>query len=270
MVNPLKNIGLVILAAGKGKRLHATSDLPKVLTPLCGQPLLAHLLERLKGSVVQTTPVVVIAPDLYVIRERIGPSCEYAIQESQLGTGHAVLSAKHKLLKYDHVLTLYGDHPLVTARTIDTLTVHHLAQGADITMATLRLPHFDDWYAAFECYGRIVRNGRGGIARIVEKRDANVQELALTEVNVGYYLFRTAWLWNALTKLDRNNVQGEYLLTDLIALAIKENRNVSDIALEEPEEALGINTPDQLATVERIMQQRLDDHARFHTARLPI
>lgn len=270
MVDPLKNIGIVILAAGKGKRMAASTELPKVLIPLHGQPLLSHLLSRLKGSVVQTTPVVVIAPDLYVIRERIGPVCEYAIQESQLGTGHAVLAAKSKLLKYDHVLILYGDHPLVTARTIDTLTVHHLAHGADITMATLRLPHFEDWYSFFDCYGRIIRNGKGAIARIVEKRDTSAQQAGLTEVNPGYYLFRASWLWSALPRLNRDNAQGEYYLTDLVAAALKENRLVNDVPLEDPQEALGVNTPEQLAIVERIMQEKLDEHARFHTARLPI
>ena len=249
MVDPLKNIGIVILAAGKGKRMSASVELPKVLIPLQGQPLLSHLLAHLRGSVVQTTPIVVIAPDLYIIRERIGPICEYAIQESQLGTGHAVLAAKSKLLKYDHVLVLYGDHPLVTERTIDTLTVQHLAQGADLTMATLRLPHFEDWYSFFDCYGRVVRNGKGGIARIVEKKDARPPEAGLTEVNPGYYLFRASWLWSALPKLSRDNAQGEYYLTDLVSLALKESRLINDIALNDPQEALGINTPEQLAIV---------------------
>src|SRR3989338_7544452 len=231
MASPLKNIGIVILAAGKGKRMHANADQPKVLTPLLGRPLLTHLLENIKGSVVQSKPVVVIAPDLYIIRERIGAVCDYAIQESQLGTGHAVLSAKEKLMRYDHVLVLYGDHPLVSARTIDALVVHHLSALADITLATLRLPHFEDWFAFFEAYGRVVRNGHNRIARIVESRDAKAEERAITTVNPGYYLFKTSWLWAALPRLKRNNVQGEYYLTDVVALALSEGKTVEEVLL---------------------------------------
>lgn len=270
MVDPLKNIGIAILAAGRGKRMQATADLPKVLAPLLGKPLLSYLLEGIKESVVGTKPVVVIAPDLYVVRDRIGPICEYAIQESQLGTGNAVLAAKQKLLKYDHVLILYGDHPLVSARTIDTLTVHHLQSGADITLATLRLPHFEDWFQYFECYGRILRDTKSALTGIIEKKDTTPEQRAITEVNPGYYIFRASWLWAALPRLSRDNAQREYYLTDLIGIALKEGKLVRDIQLENPQEGLGINTPEQLTAVERILQERIDDRARWHTRVLPI
>lgn len=270
MVDSLKNIGIVVLAAGRGKRMKASPDEPKVLTPLLGRPLLSHLLTNIKSSVVQTTPVVVIAPDLYIIRERIGPICEYAIQESQLGTGHAVLSAKQKLLKYDHILVLYGDHPLVSTRTIDTLTVQHLTQGSDVTLATLRLPHFDDWFSFFEGYGRIERDKTGALAGIVEKKDARPEQCAITEVNPGYYLFNSRWLWSALPKLSRDNAPREYYLTDVLTIAISEHRKITDVPLTEPEEGLGINTPEQLATVEKIMQGKLDEVARLRVGQLPL
>lgn len=270
MVDPLKNIGIVVLAAGKGKRMNSRTDLPKVLIPLAGRPLLSHLLDNIKGSVVPTRPVVVIAPDIYIVRERIGPVCEYAIQETQLGTGHALLAAKDKLMKYDHVLVLYGDHPLVTARTIDALVVHHLDSGSDSTLATLRLPHFDDWFSIFECYGRINRDVRGAIAGIVEKKDCSEEELAITEVNPGYYIFKSSWLWSALPRLSRDNAQGEYYITDLIALALQEGRQVRDVLFDSPEEALGINTPEQMDLVEKIMKQKLDEQAQMHTGQLPL
>ncbi|OGL67082.1 hypothetical protein A3B21_00040 [Candidatus Uhrbacteria bacterium RIFCSPLOWO2_01_FULL_47_24] len=270
MVNPLKNIGIVILAAGKGKRMHANTQQPKVLTPLLGRPLLTHLLENIKGSVVQSKPIIVIAPDLYIIRDRIGAGCDYAIQESQLGTGHAVLAAKEKLMRYDHVLVLYGDHPLVSARTIDALVAHHLSARADITLTTLRLSHFEDWFTFFEAYGRIVRNGHGRIAHIVESRDASAQERAITTVNPGYYLFKTAWLWATLPQLKRTNAQGEYYLTDVVALALAEGKTVEEVLLDDPQEGLGINTLEQLQFVEKILQQRLDGTARFHTMPLPL
>jgi len=270
MVDHLKNIGIVILAAGKGKRMNATPEHPKVLTPLLGRPLVSHLLVNIKDSCVRTTPVIVIAPDLYVIRETLGPICEYAIQETQLGTGHAVLAAKQKLLKYDHVLVLYGDHPLVTARTVDALVVNHLAQNADLTLATLRLPHFEDWFAFFDGYGRIKRNSRGDLQGIVERKDANEQEKNITEVNPGYYLFKSPWLWSALPKLKRENAQGEYYLTDVVDLAIIERRGLREVSLDDPQEGLGINTPEQLNLVERILIERMDKAARFHTMPLPL
>lgn len=271
MVDPLKSIGIIILAAGKGKRMNSSVELPKVLVPLFGKPLLGHLLDQVRLSVVKTTPVVVIAPDLYIIRERIGPICEYAIQESQLGTGNAVLSAKQKLLKYDHVLVLYGDHPLLRARTIDALVVHHLNSGAEVTLATLRLPHFDDWFAAFDGYGRIKRDSRSRIASIVERRDADEKEREITEVNPGYYIFKASWLWSALPKLSRNNAQGEYYLTDLIAMALENGgRFVNDVLLENPEEALGVNTPEQLSLAEKIMKEKLDENAQMYVGQLPI
>lgn len=270
MVNPLKNIGIVILAAGKGKRMHSTADQPKVLVPLHGKSLLEHLLSRIKESVVQTTPVVVIAPDLYIIRERIGPVCEYAIQESQLGTGHAVLAAKQKLLKYDHVLVLYGDHPLISARTVDALVVHHLESGANITLATIRVPHFEDWFSCFDGYGRIIRNPQGKIVEIIERRDASSEQQLLTEVNPGYYIFKTPWLWSALSRLTRENAQGEYYLTDVIAMAIREDRKIYEVVLEDPQEGLGINTPEQLAIAEAVMQRQLDEGACLHTGQLPL
>lgn len=270
MVDPLKNIGVVVLAAGKGKRMNASTDLPKVLVPLHGKPLLAHMLEHIKRSVIQTKPVVVIAADLYVIRDRIGPVCEYAIQESQLGTGHAVLSAKSKLLKYDHVLVLYGDHPLVSSRTIDALVVNHLESGADITLSTLHLPHFNDWFSLFEGYGRIIRDTRGYIVGITEKKDATESERQITEVNPAYYLFKSSWLWQVLPKIKRNNTQGEYYLTDLLEIALREGRVVREVPLEDAQEGIGINTHEELELAERIFTERADERARAYTGQLGI
>jgi len=250
--------------------MNDAADLPKVLIPLLGKPLLKYLLQNIKQSVIKTTPVTVIAPDLYIIRDQIGPQCEYAIQESQLGTGHAVLCAKGKLLKYDHVLVLYGDHPLVSARTVDALVVNHLDSGADITLSTLHLPHFNDWFSFFDGYGRIIRDNRGYIVGIVERKDATEAEQAIAEVNPGYYLFKASWLWNVLPKLKRENAQGEYYLTDLLAMALQEGRVVREVPLEDPQEGLGINTQEQLQLVERVLTGRLDEAARAHLSRLPL
>lgn len=270
MDNILKSIGIVILAAGRGTRLKATAEQPKVLLPVLGKPIIKHLLDNIKTSRVSTRPVIVIAPDLYVIRDYLGSSFDYAIQESQLGTGHAVLAAKSKLSSYENILVLYGDHPLISAKTVDKLTESHLNSGVDITLATIKVPHFDDWYSVFDNYGRILRNSKGVIVGIREVKDATDKEKTILEVNPGYYVFKKQWLWPALNKLSRDNAQKEYLLTDLIGIAISEGRKINDIPLDDPEEALGINTMEQMELVEKIMQKRLDEAARSHTMPLPI
>lgn len=266
----INKVGVVILAAGKGKRMGATAQLPKVLMPVCGKPMLAHLIDGVKKSRIDTPPVIVIAPDLYVIRDTIGPSCEYAIQESPLGTGHAVVSAKEKLLRYDHVLVLYGDHPLVTRATIDPLVSAHLEQGADMTIAVVQVPNFEERFEVFGEFGRFLRDGDGNLKKIVERKDASEKECAIKEVNPGYYVFKTSWLWAALAKITRENVQREYLLTDLLAIALQDGRRVVEVAISDPDEAIGVNTLDQLAFAERIIVKRLDQTARFHTQPLPL
>lgn len=266
----IKNVGVVILAAGRGKRMHATVDNPKVLMPVLGAPLIMHLLSSIKASRVRTRPVIVIAPDLYVIRDRVGSACEYAIQESQLGTGHAVLAAKEKLARYDHILVLCGDHPLVSFRTIDMLVGAHLQSGAEVTLATVTVPHFEGWYSIFAHYGRVLRNAQGNIMGIIEQKDASPGEAEILEVNPSYFIFKAPWLWAVLPKLKRENAQGEYYLTDVVGRAIQDGRTVNALALASPDEALGINTAEQLEMVEKIMRCRLDESARAHTIPLPL
>lgn len=264
-------VGVVILAAGKGTRMGVTAQLPKVLMPMAGKPMIAHLIEGIKGSVITAPPVIVIAPDLYIIRDTIGPSCEYAIQESPLGTGHAILSAQSKLLKYDHVLAVCGDHPLLTHSTIDPLVVRHLEQGADITVGVVRVPNFEERFCFFEDYGRFLRDRRGHLAKIVERKDdASEENEGMKEVNPAYYVFKTAWLWPALSKITRNNAQREYLLTDVLEIALQEGKKIAEVVIGDPEEAIGINTLEQLTLAERIIKERLDTTARFHTQPLPI
>ncbi len=266
----LNRIGVVILAAGKGTRMAGTAQLPKVLVSIAGKPMLRHVLNAVTASIVQTAPVVVIAPDLYSIRDTIGSVCEYAIQESQLGTGHAVLSAKEKLLKYDHILVLYGDHPLITKKAIDLLVQEHLQKNADVTMATVRVPNFDAPFELFDQFARIIRDREGMINRIVERKDVIPEEVHITEVNPGYYIFRAAWLWAALPRLTRKNAQGEYYLPDLIAMALKDNRAICEIELTDTNDAIGINTQAHLELAEKILQARMDKTARMHTRPLPL
>lgn len=270
VTSSLNKVGVVILAAGKGTRMGGTAQSPKVLMPVSGKPMLAHLIEGVKKSMIKAPPVIVIAPDIYVIRETIGPSCEYAIQESPLGTGHAVLAAQEKLLRYEHVLVLYGDHPLVTSKTINPLIATHLETGADMTLAVVQVPNFEGRFAPFDQFSRIIRSGQGALLRSVEPKDATQQELTILEVNPCYYIFKASWLWATLPKLKRDNAQKEYYLTDVLEIALKEQRKIAEITIPDPEEAIGVNTVEQLALAERIILKRLDQTARFHTQPLPI
>lgn len=270
MEHAVKNVGVVILAAGNGTRMQGDAENPKVLMPCLGKPLLLHLLENLKASILRSPPVIVIAPDLYVIRKVAGPAYEYAIQETQLGTGHAVLAAKEKLRRYEHILVLYGDHPFITKATVNPLVSRHLASGADMTLATMQVQQFEGRYAVFAYYGRILRDVRGNMLGIVEEKDATDAQREIQEVNPSYFVFKASWLWSALPQLTRENVQKEYYLTDLLRLALKEGRSVVAVPLEDPTEALGVNTPDELTILEEVMRERMNHAARLHTLPLPL
>ncbi len=255
MIKDIQNFGVVILAAGKGKRMGGALPLPKVLYPLAGKPMLKHIVEALDNSIVDTRPVIVIAPDLFVIRETLGADYDYAVQETQLGTGHAVLSALPKLRIKEHTLVLFGDHPLVTTAFIDFFVQKHLETEATMTMATIRLNDFDGWRTAFSNFSRIVRDTKGNVERIVEVKDADGETLKIREVLPGFFCFKTAWLDEVLPRLSRDNAQGEYYLTDLIALAIQQGKKVADFELKDGREALGINTAEQLEHAEAILRE---------------
>ncbi len=255
MIKDIQNVGVVILAAGKGKRMGGKLPLPKVLYPLAGKPMLQYIVESLDKSRINTRPVIVIAPDLFLVRDTLGGNCDYAVQDTQLGTGHAVLSALPKLRIKEHTLVLYGDHPLITTEFIDFFVEKHLEANATLTMATIRLNDFDGWRTAFSNFSRIIRDENGQVERIVEVKDADEDALKIREVLPGFFCFKTAWLDEVLPTLSRNNAQGEYYLTDLVAIAIKQGKIVADFELQDGREALGINTAEQLEYAETILHE---------------
>ncbi len=245
MINNIKPIQIVILAAGHGKRM-GREDLPKVLVHLRGQPIISHLLKSLKESGVDNRPVLVIGQKADQVKEALGEGYEYIIQEEQLGTGHALACTKDFLInKVDNIFVLYGDHPFVSALTIKALVSSHRTSGAEITMATVKVSDFEDYRNSFYEFGRIVRNSFSSLEKIVESKDANENELKITEVNPGYYCFKAKWLWNNLAKLNNNNKQQEYYLTDLVGLAVSQGNKINTLEINSFE-ALGINTPEQL------------------------
>lgn len=237
----------MVLAAGEGKRLK--SDLPKVLHPVGGRPLLAHALAALDDLDLVRICAVVSA-QRNEIAEALGrDDIVYAVQDPPRGTGDAVRVALGALgADVDAVLVTNGDTPLVRSSTLRSMLETHLAGDASATILTTQAPGKSD-------YGRVIRMGDGSVDRIVEARDADEDQLALSEVNAGVYVFDSRHLSDALGKLDTSNVQGEFYLTDVIEILRAQGRNV--LAQGAPwEETRGVNDRIQLSEVTGLMHRR--------------
>ncbi len=236
---------VVILAAGKGTRMR--SALPKVLQPLAGRPLLAHVLATAQALRAQR-PIVVIGHGAEAVQSRFAAaSVDFTLQSPQLGTGHAVLQAAPLLDDAAVVLVLYGDVPLVQAAALAPLV--DIAAGGHLALLTVQLPDPAG-------YGRIVRNAAGEVERIVEHKDASVAERGINEVNTGILAAPAAALKRWLGQLRCDNAQGEYYLTDIVALAIADGVAVQAVTAPDAHDTLGVNDRAQLAQLERLMQLR--------------
>lgn len=241
---------IVILAAGQGKRMKSES--PKVLVKLKGKPMLEYLVESVIMSGVDKKPIIVVSPDN---QEKIKKAlakydCQYAIQEKQLGTGHALSRAKSLIDEsIDHVICFYGDHPFIRAKTIE-----RLAAGANglLTIMTAKLENFEGWRQCFYHWGRIIRNEAGRIIASVEFKDATEEIRRITEVNPSMYCFQNQWLWENLKKIDNKNAQSEYYLTDVVKLAFKQGLKINSCEVD-PKEAIGINSPEELKIAESMV-----------------
>ena len=246
---------IVILAAGKGKRM-GPSDRPKVLHTILGKPMLAYVLDAVVESGVDARPVIIVGHMAEHVRSVCGDSCDYAEQTELRGTGDAVMRARPLLERVaENVMVLVGDQPFVTSDTIRRVADDHMASGATMTLGTVTVKDYEDWRAPFADFGRIVRGADGQVERIVEVKDATEGQLALKEINPSYYCFKAAWLWKALESLTADNAAGEYYLTDLLGKAIASGEKVRTVAIPA-EEALGVNTLEQLAIAEALMKAR--------------
>ncbi len=243
----------VILAAGKGKRMH--SDIPKALTLVGGKPILQYLYESVVASGVDGDPIVVIGPERQKLCESFEGECEYVVQEEQLGTGHAVLVTKDAVGDANAVVVLYGDHPFISPESIRALAEKHEERGNILTMMTTHLPDFEDWRKAFVHWSRVIRGENGHIVRDVQFKDATEQEKQLTEVNPCLYCFDAKWLWGNIDSIKKENAQQEYYLTDLIAMAVAQGEKLSSIDVA-PEEVIGINTPQERDIAEQMLTTR--------------
>ena len=237
---------IIVLAAGHGKRMQ--SELPKALTMLHGKCFIEHVLEAINDSGVCDNPIIVIGQKGDQVKSKLGPNYQYAIQDAQLGTGHAVMMAQSMLQGSDLVVVLYADHPLVSSETIKNLVYTHIKEKAMITMATAIIPDFLEWRQGFESFGRFVRDENNNIVKIVEAKDATSYEKEIKEVNPAYMCFDAKWMWEHLNMLKNENAQEEYYLTDLVGMAFQEQQKIASISID-PKEALGVNTKEQLDTI---------------------
>ncbi|MGZ5100262.1 MAG: bifunctional UDP-N-acetylglucosamine diphosphorylase/glucosamine-1-phosphate N-acetyltransferase GlmU [Usitatibacter sp.] len=243
MPSTATSLQVVVLAAGQGKRMH--SDLPKVLHPLAGRPLLSHALETARRLAPQRL-CVVIGHGAHRVRERIPDSdVVWVVQDQQLGTGHAVMQALPHLDMEGTVLVVYGDVPLIASGTLCSL-VDAAAKG-HLALLTQELDQPKG-------YGRIVRNGGGRVVRIVEEKDATEAERAIREVNTGILALPRASLEKWLGQLRSDNAQGEYYLTDVVAAAVADGVPVEVRHPSAAQECLGVNSKVELAALERRYQ----------------
>lgn len=238
---------VVILAAGQGTRMK--SRLPKVLHPIAGRPMIDHVL-RTAESLTPATMTLIVGHGADELRARLAgrERLRFAVQEPQLGTAHALQQAESVLAgRTGTLILLYGDVPLLRASTLSRLHETHASARAAATVVTavVERPYG---------YGRIVRS-RGRIARIVEERDASPAERAIKEINSGIYAFDVGPLWDALRGIASRNAQGEFYLTDLVAIYRRRKLPVETLVLEDVHETRGVNSRSELAEVSRIVRQ---------------
>ncbi len=243
MIAPL---AAVVLAAGRGTRMR--SRLPKVLHPLCGEPMISHVVAAARDAGFVKI-VVIVPPDGGAIREVLGDSVAYAVQRNPLGGADAVLSARAALPAVGTVAVLCGDVPLVRAESLSRMQTAHAEAGAKATLLTARV-------SSPSGLGRVVRGPNGGVAAVVEEADADDRTLALDEINAGIYLFDSEWLWEGLSVLSPSR-SGELYLTDLVAAAVEAGGPVLDVSASSELEVIGVNDRIQLGRAETALRSRI-------------
>jgi bifunctional UDP-N-acetylglucosamine pyrophosphorylase/glucosamine-1-phosphate N-acetyltransferase len=244
-----ENLEVIILAAGLGTRMKSATI--KILHRAAGRPIIDYVLD-LACDLCPNPPVMVIGHQRDAVQSAVGGRARFAIQEQQLGTGHAVLQAAAALSDAagKRVLILSGDVPLTRPETLRRLLEEHEREGNALTLLTMKL-------SDPAMYGRIVRDESGAVIRIVEFKDASAEEKQIDEVNAGIYVFDGEHLFDNLRNLGNQNAQGEYYLTDLLGVLRGAGHRVGAVVAGDPVEALGVNSRADLAQVENEIQRRV-------------
>ncbi|MBI5250260.1 MAG: bifunctional UDP-N-acetylglucosamine diphosphorylase/glucosamine-1-phosphate N-acetyltransferase GlmU [Desulfomonile tiedjei] len=241
----MDNVAALILAAGKGTRMR--SGVCKVLHAVAGRPMISYVIDAVRACSPDRIALVVGHQSEDVIKAVGGPAIEFAVQEPQLGTGHAVMAAGNLLREYPgDVLILCGDIPLIRQRTLSDFIGYHKLEASKLTVMTTRM---ENPYG----YGRIVRDSSGFISAIVEEKDASDDHKRITEVNTGIYLAHGPLLFSLLERVGSDNAQEEYYLTDIVKEATKESEPVRGFKLRDSHEAIGINSRSELARVSGVI-----------------
>ncbi|WP_408008874.1 bifunctional UDP-N-acetylglucosamine diphosphorylase/glucosamine-1-phosphate N-acetyltransferase GlmU [Pseudalkalibacillus sp. A8] len=239
----------VVLAAGQGTRMK--SRLYKVLHPVAGKAMVQHVVDQIKKVDVEKI-VTVIGHGAEKVKSQLGDEVEYALQDEQLGTGHAVMQTEEQLGGLEGTtLVVCGDTPLISSETMEALLEHHDKENAKVTLLTA---HADDPTG----YGRVIRNVDGTVAKVVEHKDASMEELAVQEINTGTYCFDNNTLFEALKRVNNDNVQGEYYLPDVIEIAKNKSETVAAYQTPSFDETIGVNDRVALSEAERLMKIRIN------------
>ncbi|KAF0195614.1 MAG: bifunctional UDP-N-acetylglucosamine pyrophosphorylase / Glucosamine-1-phosphate N-acetyltransferase [Bacillota bacterium] len=242
-----QNVAAIILAAGEGKRM--MSSLAKTTHRIAGIPIVAHVARAAIGAEAERI-VVVVGKDADQVIAACGPGAEFVVQAERLGTGHACQQAEQLLGNYEGVvLVLCGDAPLITERTLKKMLTEHNNTGSVATVLTA-------FPRETRGLGRISRDASGAFKEIVEEKDADETELAIREINAGFYCFNSQALFEALRHIDNNNAQSEYMLTDVLAL-LTTNGRVCTVITEDFSETIGVNDRVWLSKAEEAMQARI-------------
>ena len=239
-------IAIAIMAAGKGTRLK--SKHPKVLHEVGGKPLLAHVIAAAEQVVPPRDIWVIVGHEAEKVRESVQQTgVQFVLQEPQRGTGHALMCAAPALAKYEQVIVLSGDAPLITAETIAALRDFHLQKKAGMTILSARLEDPTG-------YGRVIRDG-GDVKMVVEEKSATPAQKKIREINSGFYAFSAKALLGNIERLKTDNPHGEYYLTDMAAALRKAKQRVAVVQTSNPSEILGSNTRAELVDLDRKMRQ---------------
>jgi len=248
----MQNIQIIILAAGKATRM---GGIAKALAQLKNKPFLKHILDTIDHLHLNTKTIIVVGHKQEEIKEVLGNNYIYAEQKEQLGTGHAVLSAKNAVDPKDKIiLVLSADQPLISKNTLENIIGRHIQKSPMITLGTVIVPNFDDYRIGMNHFGRIIRDEKNLVKKIVEFKDANEEERQIKEVNPAIYAFDSKWLWENIHKIKNDNVKGEYYLTDLIKICCEQKQKIEAIPVSNIIEGLQPNTKEELETLEKLTE----------------